>query len=71
MTSNLLSVYVYSSDDAFCRIAPLIMRGQTTKIARASAENVTEAAKKIIQECVIRRRVGGAAVGIGRVDHRR
>lgn len=39
------------------------------KTALASAENVTEAARKIIQECVIRRRLGGFAIGIGRVDH--
>ena len=44
------------------------MRGATTKIALASAENVTEAARKLIQECVIRRRGGEAAIGIGRVD---
>ena len=39
----------------------------STEIAHASAKNVSDAARAVIQECVIRRRIGGAAVRIGEV----
>ena len=36
-------------------------------IAHASPKNVTDAARAIIQECVIRRRIGGIASQIGEI----
>lgn len=68
LTSKLPSVDMGSPDDGNCAILPT---STTDLLARASARNVTEAARAIIRECVIRRRVGGLAAYIGRVDHKR
>ncbi|KAL8716699.1 MAG: hypothetical protein Q9225_005997, partial [Loekoesia sp. 1 TL-2023] len=51
------------SNDTKCLIKPAMQSGQT--VAHASALNITEAARSIIQGCVIRRRLGGAAHQIG------
>ena len=50
------------SDDATCVILPTISVGI---IGHASAMNVSDAARAILQECVVRRRIGGAATRIG------
>ena len=50
------------SDDATCAVAPLVDIGIT---GHASAMNVSDAARAILQECVIKRRIGGAATRLG------
>ena len=53
---------VLVSDDATCLIVPVTRPGI---VGHASAMNVSDAARAILQECVIRRRIGGFATGIG------
>ena len=54
--------------DLGCRIFPNLLKSiPQTDIAHASAKNVSDAARALIQECVIRRRIGGGAVHIGEV----
>ena len=54
---------VLISDDGTCVMSPALESGAT--MARASAANVSEAGRAIIQECVIKRRIGGQASNIG------
>ena len=51
------------SDDATCLLFPVLVEPQV--IGHASAMNVSDAARAVLQECVIRRRIGGAAIRIG------
>ena len=51
------------SDDANCLLVPTLL--DLRAIGHASAMNVSDAARAILQECVIRRRIGGSVVGIG------
>ena len=53
------------SDDATCLIIPLLEVGDVGMTGHASAMNVSDAARAVLQECVIRRRIGGAAGRIG------
>ena len=54
--------------DLLCRIFPHILTSiPQTEIAHASAKNVSDAARALIQECVIRRRIGGSVKQIGEV----
>ena len=66
MTSRPLVFDMRSSDDATCTIAPAIKGQAPNHMARASARNVTEGGRAIIQECVIKRRTGGQALQIGK-----
>ncbi|KAL8715385.1 MAG: hypothetical protein Q9220_000718 [cf. Caloplaca sp. 1 TL-2023] len=52
-----------STDDGSCVIEPAL--APTFNIGQASAFNVSEAAREVIRECVLRRRVGGVGVNIG------
>ena len=52
--------------DLGCRIDPVLMPSlPRTEIAHASAKNVSDAARAFIQECVIRRRIGGEVQQVG------
>ena len=51
------------SDDATCLLLPVLVGPLV--IGHASAMNVSDAARVILQECVIRRKIGGAAREIG------
>ena len=54
--------------DINCRIFPNLMSSPPkTDIAHASAKNVSDAARAVIQECVIKRRLGGFGAQIGEV----
>lgn len=56
------------SGDVACVVVPHIRLSlPRAEIAHASAKNVSDAARAVIQECVIRRRIGGSAVQIGKV----
>lgn len=49
-------------DDATCVVEPYKISRYAFDIATASAFNVTEAARAVILECVVRRRVGGVSL---------
>ena len=63
---EVVIINTYCLDDATCMIGASIKSTAPNLMARASARNVTEAARAIIQECVIRRRTGGHAMQIGK-----
>ncbi|KAL8847578.1 MAG: hypothetical protein Q9221_007398, partial [Calogaya cf. arnoldii] len=50
--------------DTKCQIVPRL--DQRLNIGQASASNISDAARAVIRECVIKRRLGGEAVNIGR-----
>ena len=54
---------VFLSDDATCTMFPTTI--PLTAVGHASAMNVSDAARAILQQCVIRRRIGGIAEQIG------
>lgn len=68
MILTSLSERMCCLDDATCTLKPYLL--STLPSALASAKNVTEAARANIQQCVIRRRIGGTARQIGEVDPR-
>ena len=55
--------FVLLSDDATCAVIPTTR--PVTAIGHASAMNVSDAARAVLQQCVIRRRIGGFAEQIG------
>ena len=57
---------VLVSDDATCPVVPIVRLGIA---GHASAMNVSDAARAILQECVIKRRIGGFATRIGGDNH--
>ena len=59
---------VILSDDATCMFFP-VTTPTATVVGHASAMNVSDAARAILQQCVIRRRVGGYATQIGGDNH--
>lgn len=60
--ADVILPLVVVSDDATCMIEPSVRVGVT---GHASAMNVSDAARAILQACVIRRRIGGAATRVG------
>lgn len=56
------------SGDATCTLEPFKLSSTLSPVAHASAKNVSDAARAVIQECVVRRRIGGAADKIGEFD---
>ena len=63
--ADVILPLVVVSDDAACLMIPLLKKGNQALTGHASAMNVSDAARAILQECVIRRRLGGFAVRIG------
>ena len=70
MILTSLSECMCCLDDATCTLQPYLLSHLHYATALASAKNVTEAARAIIKECVIRRRIGGTARQIGEGDPR-
>ncbi|KAM0794012.1 hypothetical protein BDR22DRAFT_877166 [Usnea florida] len=61
---------VVMGGDVTCGIIPkLRLSTPAIEIAHASAKNVSDAARAVIQECVIRRRIGGLGFQIGGDDN--
>ncbi|KAM0796632.1 hypothetical protein BDR22DRAFT_893139 [Usnea florida] len=64
--ADVILPLVVVSDDAACLMIPLLNPSQGQGVTgHASAMNVSDAARAILQECVIRRRLGGFAPRIG------
>lgn len=53
------------ADDATCILQPHLIYDTKGQIGKASAREVAEAARAVIQQCVIQRRIGGTASDIG------
>ncbi len=55
-----------NADDGICTIQPFSMSNMAGDVAHGSAHNVTEGARAVIQQCVMRRGIGGSARKIGK-----
>lgn len=58
-----LIVWNHALDDTNCMIQPDLVPPKS--VARASADNVSDAARAVIVRCVLSRRIGGVALNIG------
>ncbi|KAI4238172.1 MAG: hypothetical protein LQ349_001282 [Xanthoria aureola] len=58
-----LIVWNHALDDTNCIIQPDLVPPKS--VARASADNVSDAARAVIVRCVLSRRIGGVALNIG------